>query len=119
MCSPIKSLRMTVKALLKTEMKKRKAQIAAAEAPAPVVEPTPTPAPAPVEAELTEATPQVDVKDPAIVDDAPAIESAAHEDQNGIQEDSIAQTIEPGDAAQSGDIRSEVCASTHSKPSHH
>jgi hypothetical protein len=55
-CTPMKSLRMTIKAHLKTELKRRTAQASAASATLAVAVPTPTPAPAEAES-LPQDTP--------------------------------------------------------------
>jgi hypothetical protein len=55
-CTPMKSLRMTIKAHLKTELKRRTAQASAASATPAVAVPTPTPAPAEAES-LPQDTP--------------------------------------------------------------
>lgn len=105
-CTPIKSLRMTVKAHVKTEMKKRAALASVADVPAPAVEPTPTPAP--VEDTQAAAVSEKPAADATGVETVPASEVPLAEDSNTANGEPVARTIESNEDAQTGETQAEV-----------
>ena len=105
-CTPIRSLRMTVKAHVKTEMKKRAALASVAKVPAPIVEPTPTPAP--VEDTQAAAASEAPVADATDAEAVPASEVPLVEDSNVPNGEPVAQTIEHVEDAQAREPQAEV-----------
>jgi hypothetical protein len=81
-CTPMKSLRMTIKAHLKTELKRRTAQASAATNAPAAVAPTPTPAPAEIEShpQETQAAASAEEEDASHTASEATVEAANNEE---------------------------------------
>jgi hypothetical protein len=104
-CTPMKSLRMTIKAHLKTELKRRTAQASAASATPAVAAPTPTPAPAEAES-LPQDTPALA---PTQEEEAPQTASEATVEAAN-NEGAVVASTEQQDADQGDVLHTNVCS---------